>query len=148
MKLQSIAVLAAAALSMGTMSFALADDSKSYTEGPVSEVTSIRTKPGMFDAYMKWLDTTGKQLREDEKKAGLIVDYAIYAVMPRSPQDPDVYMVVTYKNMAALDGLDDRMEPILKKIWASTDAENKAAVDRESLREILGSQLIRRLNLK
>jgi hypothetical protein len=36
----------------------------------------------------------------------------------------------------------------LKKIWASRDTENKGAVDRESLREILGSQLIRRLNLK
>src|SRR5271169_1712270 len=119
MKLRYMATIAGAALSMGAISPVFADDSKSYTEGPVSEVTSIRTKPCMFDAYMKWLDTTGKQLREDEKKAGLIVDYAIYAVMPRSPQDPDVYMVVTYKNMAALDGLDDRAEPILKKIWAT-----------------------------
>jgi len=148
MKPRYLVTAALTALSMGAISSVLADDSKSYTEGAVAEVTSIRTKPGMFDAYMKWLDTTGKQLREDEKKAGLIVDYAIYAVMPRSPQDPDVYMVITYKNMAALDGLDDRAEPILKRIWASTDAENKAAVDRESLREILGSQLIRRLNLK
>lgn len=148
MKLRYLVTVAVAALSMSAISSVLADDSKPYTEGAVLEVTSIRTKPGMFDAYMKWLDTTGKQLREDEKKAGLIVDYAIYAVMPRSPHDPDVYMVVTYKNMAALDGLDDREEPILKKIWASRDAESNAAVDRESLREILGSQLIRRLNLK
>jgi hypothetical protein len=126
----------------------LADDSKSYTEGPVSEVTSIRTKPGMFDAYMKWLDTTGKQLREDEKKAGLIVDYAVYSVAPRSPHDPDLYVVITYKNMAALDGLSDRAEPLMKKIWASRDAAAKADVERESLREILGSELIRRLDLK
>ena len=62
-----------AALSMGAISSAFADDSKSYTEGTVTEVTAIRTKPGMFDAYIKWLDTTGKQLREDEKKAGLIL---------------------------------------------------------------------------
>jgi hypothetical protein len=148
MRLRYLATVAVTAMSMSAISSVLADDSKSYTEGTVSEVTSVRTKPGMFDAYMKWLDTTGKQLREDEKKTGLIVDYAVYAVMPRSPQDPDVYLVVTYKNMAALDGLDDRVEPILKKIWDSRDAENKAAVDRESLREILGSQLIRRLNLK
>ena len=91
---------------MSTISTALADDSKSYTEGTVMEVTSIPTKPGMFDAYMKWLDTTGKQLREDEKKAGLILDYAVYSVTPRSPHDPDVYLVITYKNMAALDGLE------------------------------------------
>ena len=140
--------LAVAALSMSAAFPVLADDSKSYTEGPVSEVTSIRTKPGMFDAYMKWLDTTGKQLREDEKKAGISLDYAVYEVSPRSPHDPDLYLVITYKNMAALDGLSDRFEPLAKKIWASRDAAAKADAERESLREILGSELIRRLDLK
>ena len=148
MKLRYLATIAVAALSMGAISPVFADDSKSYSEGPVSEVTSIRTKPGMFDAYMKWLDTTGKQLREDEKKAGLIVDYAVFATRPRSPGDPDIYLVITYKNMAALDGLEDRVEPIMRKIWSTRDAANKANVDRESLREILGSQIIRQLNLK
>lgn len=148
MKLRFLSALAVTALSMSGISSALADDSKSYTEGTVAEVTSVRTKPGMFDAYMKWLDTTSKQLREDEKKAGLIVDYAVYSVQPRSPQDPDIYLVVTYKNMAALDGLSDRVEPLQKKIWATRDAAAKAAIDRESMREILGTQLIRRLDLK
>jgi hypothetical protein len=148
MKLRYLVTLAVTALSMSAISPALADDSKSYTDGPISEVTSIRTKPGMFDAYMKWLDTTGKQLREDEKKAGLILDYTVFSVRPRSPHDPDLYMVVTYKNMAALDGLSDREEPLLKKIWATRDAAAKAGADRESLREILGSELIQRLDLK
>jgi hypothetical protein len=148
MNLRFLAVLAVTALSMSAISSALADDSKSYTEGPVMEVTSIRTKPGMFDAYMKWLDTTGKQLRDDEKKAGLIVDYAVYGAQPRSPHDPDIYLVITYKNMAALDGLSDRVEPLQRKIWATRDAGAKAAADRESMREILGTELIRRLDLK
>jgi hypothetical protein len=148
MKLRFLAALAVTALSMSASSSALADDSKVYTEGTVEEVTAIRTKPGMFDAYMKWLDTTGKQLREDEKKAGLIVDYAVYQAQPRSPHDPDIYLVMTYKNMAALDGLSDRVEPLAKKIWASRDAAAKAEADRESMREILGTQLIRRLELK
>jgi hypothetical protein len=148
MKQRFLAALAVTALSMSAISFALADDSKSYTEGTVSEVTSIRTKPGMFDAYMKWLDTTGKQLREDEKKAGLIIDYSVYSVTPRSPHDPDIYLVITYKNMAALDGLSDRVEPLQKKIWATRDAAAKAAVDRESMREVLGTEQIRRLDLK
>ena len=148
MKLRFLASLAITALSMGAISSALADDSKSYTEGTVIEVTSIRTKPGMFDAYMKWLDTTGKQLREDEKKAGLILDYAVYGALPRSPHDPDIYLVITYKNMAALDGLSDRVEPLQRKIWATREAGAKAAADRESMREILGSELMRRLDLK
>ena len=148
MKLRLLATLAVAALSMTATSTALADDTKAYTEGPVVVVTAIRTKPGMFDAYMKWLDTTGKQLRDEQKKAGVILDYAVYSANPRSPNDPDLYMTITYKNMAALDGLDDRVEPIMKKIYASRDASNKAAADRESLRQILSTELIRKLELK
>ncbi len=148
MKLRFLAAIAVTALSMSAISSALADDSKAYTEGTVIEVTAVRTKPGMFDAYMKWLDTTGKQLREDEKKAGLILDYAVYGALPRSPHDPDIYLVITYKNMAALDGLSDRVEPLQKKIWATREAGAKAAADRESMREILGTELMRRLDLK
>jgi hypothetical protein len=148
MKLRFLAALAVTALSTGAISSAVADDSKAYTEGTVLEVTSVRTKPGMFDAYMKWLDTTGKQLREDEKKAGLILDFAVYAAQPRSPHDPDIYLVITYKNMAALDGLSDRIEPLQRKIWATREAGAKAAADRESMREILGTEQIRRLDLK
>jgi hypothetical protein len=148
MKLRVLAAIAVAALSMSPISSVLADDSKAYTEGTVIEVTSIRTKPGMFDAYMKWLDTTGKQLREDEKKAGLILDYAVYGALPRSPHDHDIYLVITYKNMAALDGLSDRVEPLQRKIWATREAGAKAAADRESMREILGTELMRRLDLK
>ena len=148
MKLRFLATLAVAAVSLTATSTVLADDSKSYTEGPVVVVTAIRTKPGMFDAYMKWLDTTGKQIREDQKKAGIILDYAVYSANPRSPHDPDLYMTITYKNMAALDGLEDRVEPLMKKIYASRDASNKASADRESLREILGTELIRKLELK
>jgi hypothetical protein len=148
MQLRFLTALAVAVMSISTMSSALADDSKSYTEGTVTNVSSVRTKPGMFDAYMKWLDTTYKQLMEEEKKAGIIVDYVVYFAVPRSPHDPDLYLTVTFKNMAALDGLDDRLEPIERKVWATRDAANKADADRESMREILGSQLIRHLNLK
>jgi hypothetical protein len=148
MQLRFLTALAATVMSMSVMSSALADDSKSYTEGTVTDVSSVRTKPGMFDAYMKWLDTTYKQLMEEEKKAGIIVDYAVYGAVPRSPQDPDLYLTVTFKNLAALDGIDDRIEPIERKVWATRDAANKADADRESMREILGSQLIRHLTLK
>ena len=46
-----------------------------YTEGPVLIVSSIRTEPGMFEEYMKYLAGPYKQLMEGYKKAGIIVDY-------------------------------------------------------------------------
>jgi hypothetical protein len=111
------------------------------------EVSFVKTKPGKFEAYMQYLDTTYKQIMEASKKAGLIVDYAVYSASPRSPQDPDIILTVVYANMAALDKSDEA-EAVAEKIAGSMDAQSKAAIDRESLREVLGSELTRQLILK
>lgn len=147
MRVKVMGLLAAALLSVFSMTVS-ADDERSYNEGNVVDVTAVRTKPGMFDAYMKWLDTTYKQLMDEQKKAGIIVDYAVYAGSPRTPHDPDVYLVTVYKNMAALDNLDERTEAIARKVWASRDQANKADAERGVMREILGDELIRELKLK
>jgi L-rhamnose mutarotase len=126
---------------------ALASD-RPYTEGPVSTVSAIRTEPGMFETYMKWLSTTYKQLMEENKKAGIIVDYHIYQTQPRSPDDPNLYLVVTYKNMAAMDGLADKTDAIQQKIVGSQEVRDQQAIERSKMRTQLGTEMIRELVLK
>jgi hypothetical protein len=127
---------------------AYADEERTYTEGVVIDVTSVRTKPGMFDEYMKFLDGPYKKFNEELKKAGIIVDSSVYIAFPRGPHDPDLYLTTVYKNWAAFDGLRDKMDPIEKKIWGSMEASDKAAIDREKIREILGDQVIQEAKLK
>jgi hypothetical protein len=131
----------------GMAATALADDGRVYTDGPVVEVSYIRTKPGKFDDYMKFLATTYRTLMEANKKAGLIQDYGIYSATPRSPQDPDLLLTTTYANMAALDRSEES-EALSVKTIGSMASQTQAAIDREALREVLGSELIRKLNLK
>jgi len=123
-------------------------DDRSYTEGTVTEVTYIRTKPGMFDEYMKWVATQRKQEMEELKKAGVIVSYSVYAASPRTPQEPDLILTITYKNMAALDGLNDKTDPIDKKVFGSVENATQGAISRGQMREVLGSELVRELVLK
>ena len=129
------------------MTSASAADTKPFTDGPVTEVSYVKTKPGKFLAYMQYLDTTYKQIMEANKKAGLITDYAVYAATPRTPQDPDVILTVVYANMAALDKSDEG-DAVAEKIAGSMETQSKAAADRESLREVLGGELIRQMILK
>lgn len=131
----------------GMAATALADDGRVYKEGPVVEVTYIRTMPGRFDDYMKFLATTYRTLMDAEKKAGLILDYSIYSAAPRSPQDPDLLLTITYPNMAALDRSEES-DALAVKTVGSMAAQNQAAIDREALREVLGSELVRELVLK
>jgi hypothetical protein len=127
---------------------AFADDSRGYSMSSVTEVTSVRTKPGMFDEYVKFLAGPFRQEQEELKKLGIVTDYTFFGASPRAPHDPDLYIVVTYKNMAALDALDEKDEMVMKKVFGSVKQAEKGQIDRESIREILGSQLIRELKLK
>jgi hypothetical protein len=126
---------------------ACADDHP-YSEGPVVNVSSIRTANGKFEEYMKFLDTTWKATQEAGKKAGYILSYEVMTVEARSENDPDIYLVITYKNWAALDGLIAKGDEISKAVEGSVDAANKGFADRDKIRRTLGSQTRQVLNLK
>ncbi len=125
-----------------------AQDEHAYTEGPVMLVSFIRTEPGMFDEYVRYLASTYKKLLEEFKKQGIITDFAVYQAYPRTPQDADVILTVTYKNMAALDGLQARTDPTTKKVWGSLAKSDQAFADRGKMRKDLGTQMVRQLILK
>jgi hypothetical protein len=126
---------------------ALADD-HAYTEGPVVNVAKIRTVDGKFDDYMRWLGTTWKQEQEAAKKAGYIISYQVLAVEPRTLDDPDLLLVVTYKNWAALDGSLEKGDAISKQIEGSVAAASQSQYERAKIRRVLGSQTMQTLQLK
>ena len=57
-------------------------------------------------------------------------------------------LFVVYKNMAALDSLYERMEPLAAKAMGPRQKRADAAVSREAMREVLGDRYIRELILK
>ena len=109
---------------------------------------AVRTVDGHFDDYMHWLATTWKQQEEAAKKAGLINSYEVLVVEPRGPQDPDIYLVVEYKNWAALDGLGGKLDSISAQIEGSVDKANQSEVSRAKIRTLIGSQTMQRADLK
>ena len=105
----------------------VAQEARSYTEGPVSVVTSVKIHPGQFDHYMDYLAKTYKPVLEAQKKAGLVVAYGIYSTQARNPKEPDLYLVVTYPNMASFDGLADKEEEIDRSVTGQTREQSNAA---------------------
>ena len=137
------ACLAASSLSLD----ARAQDERQYTEGPVTEVAYIHVEYGHFEEYIDWLNSTWKPTMEATKKAGLIIDYKVFSLKPKLPDQPNIYIWITYKNMAALDkGAEE--EAVAKKVIGSTEVQNKARVGRNEYRKVLGSEYIRELILK
>src|SRR5438094_935235 len=135
--------LAAAALSLG----ARAEDERQYTEGPVTFVQEIAVEYGHFEEYIDWLNSTWKPTMEAMKKAGLVIDYKVFRAAPKSPDQPNIFLWITFKNMAALDkGVEQ--ENVAKKVICTTECQNEARVARSVYRKVLGTELIRELILK
>ena len=122
-------------------------DERAYTEGPVTLVANVEVEYGHFEEYIDWLNSTWKPTMEATKKAGLIIDYKVFRLTPKSPCQPNVILWITYKNMAALDkGAEE--EEVAKKVICSTECQNAARVGRNAYRKVLGYELMRELILK
>ncbi len=115
-----------------------------YKEGPVVVVSSIRTNPGQTANYMKYLFGDYAKQMNAEKAAGIILDWGVLTVEPRHLDDPDIYLTVTYANMGALDGLNDRVRPLMQKTMNMTpDQAAAGTAARGTMRRLLGSQMTR-----
>ena len=125
-----------------------ADDGRAYKEGPVTVVTYVKIKDGQFDNYMKWLDTTFKTENDAFIKAKVITGYKIYSNQARDPHDADLILSVTYANMAAMDNLNEKTDAITEKFEGDLAKQNQGFADRGTMREIMGSKMIRELILK
>ena len=108
----------------------------------------VKTKPGMGDDYIKGLAKTYKTAMEEEKKANVIVSYKILLGESSNEADYNMLLMIEYKNMAAFDGLRDKLDPIAQKVLGSEDERRQAAVKRTEIREILGSKVMREITLK
>src|SRR5215471_13007756 len=136
--------LAASSLSLN----AHAQDVRQYSEGPVTEVNYIQVEYGHFEEYIDWLKSTWKPTMEATKEAGLIIDYKVLKLTPRSPDQPNMILWITYKNGAAALDNGVELEEVAKKVIGSTEVQNKARVGRNEYRKVLGTEYFRELVLK
>jgi hypothetical protein len=82
--------LAASSLSLN----ARAQDERHYTDGPVTEVDYIQVEYGHFEEYIDWLNSTWKPTMEATKKAGLIIDFKVFSATPKSPGQPNIFLIL------------------------------------------------------
>jgi len=140
--------LAVAMLSLWSAVPAMAQDQ--YTEGPVWDVTYVRTKPDQRDAYLTSLKENTAPILAKEKKEGLVLDYKILNnLTQKDPHDWDLAIAVQYKNFAALDGVEIKELEIRNKMFGSKKAAEETMVQkRVEMREVVSVALYQELKMK
>src|SRR5579862_6639828 len=127
---------------------ALAQNDRQYTDGPVTLVNYIGVEYGHFEDYVDWLNSTWKPTMEALKKAGLIIDYKVFSATPKSPDQPNIYLWITFKNAAAALDKGVELEAVARKVICNTECQNKARVARSEYRKVIGTEYIRELILR
>ena len=125
---------------------------RGFTYGPVTEVGYIHVDYGHFDEYMAWVTSTWVPTMEAAKKAGLIIGYKVFQASPKSPDQPNVYLEITFKNMAAYAGdigdQADAVEAVTEKVICSSACQDQARVHRNEIRKVLGTEVTREIIFK
>jgi hypothetical protein len=147
MRLLSILFAAALLLSLSLPAQSVAQGLP-YTEGSVWSIGFVKTVPGMTNDYYRNLADNWLKMNEAAKKEGLVLSYKVLHGSAANTEDWDIMLMIEYKNMAAMDGMAEKMEALSGKLLGSQDTRRVGAVKRNEIREILGGKLVREIILK
>jgi hypothetical protein len=98
--------------------------------------------------YLNNLKTTWKATEDEALKEGLILSYKILDGESANPEDWNLMLMVEYKNLASMEGNDDKWDAISKKVVGDDAAMKQLRETRVSQRTIYGTKMLREVVYK
>ena len=114
------------------------DSGRVYENGSVWSVGYVETKPGHFDDYLEDLSNIWKRYLDEQKKDGDVLSYKIIANSWTRDGEPDLMLMVEYKNWAAFDRGNEYFDELAKRLQGGTEQAQQSNIDREELRNLRG----------
>ncbi|MBT8143423.1 MAG: hypothetical protein KJO55_01915 [Gammaproteobacteria bacterium] len=143
--------LRALCLLLVTFSFsaALADGHRVYEDGgSVWTVSFIETKPGHFDDYIENLNNIWRRYLDAQKDDGDVLSYKMIPISFPRDGEPNLMLMVEFKNWAAFDRGNDYFDKLAKKLQGGIDEATQSNIDREALRELRGGFVGQEISFK
>ena len=140
---------AVAALCVSFVTLSAAPAQVPYNEDTVQRVVLLRVMPGHNAAVMADFKKNVVPIFEAEKNAGLIISYHLFLNTTRNGADDwDMGYSIVFKNMAALDGLADKLYDLRMKQYGNPTAEQTAIDKRAGDAHVVSSMLLRNITLR
>jgi len=112
----------------------------------VTELTVVDVKTNYLDDYLVNLKTTWVRAMEVQKQMGSVVDYGVWVA--NGADSPNVWLTVTYKNMAALQGSAEEYNAFMAKLaeaGMNEEANDKTSKGYEEYRQIIDFAVMRKI---
>lgn len=121
---------------------------RSYKTGSAWTVSFVQVKNGQGLDYLNSLKTTWKVVQDEAIKQGLIVSYKILEGNASNPDDWQIMLMVEYKNLASMEGNEDKWDAIQKKVVGNEEDQKKLREIRVNMRTMYGTKLLREVVYK
>jgi hypothetical protein len=116
---------------------------KVYKDGSVWAVSFVKVNSNMGDEYLKNLKNTWNAVHTEAVKQGLILSFKVLSGKAANPEDWDIMLMSEYKNLASVEGNEDKWDAIYKKVVGDEATMKKLNESRSSMRTIFGDKLLR-----
>lgn len=121
---------------------------RTYKSGSAWAVSFVQVKNGMGLDYLNSLGKTWKTVQDEAIKQGLILSYKILEGNASNPDDWQIMLMVEYKNLASMEGNEDKWDAIQKKVVGNEEDQKKLREIRVNMRTMYGTKLLREVVYK
>ena len=118
---------------------------RTYKNGSAWAVSFIQVKNGMGGDYLNSLKTTWKAVQDEAIKQGLILSYKVLEGQASNPDDWQIMLMIEYKNLASMEGNEDKWDAISKKVVGSEEDQKKLREMRLNMRTMYGTKTMREI---
>ena len=134
---------------MLTLSIAAsAQVNRPYHNGSVWVVATIQMKPGMENAYKKYLTTDWKKEQEALKKDGQILSYCVLETEGHGSGDWNMLLMTEYKDLATYEANLAKADSLAQTVVGDDAKQVQGYRERLAIREVLGTRLARQIILE
>lgn len=145
MKTRILVLIFALTMVLTVNSFA---QERTFKNGSAWTVAFVQVKNGMGVDYINSLKTTWRAVQEEGIKQGLILSYKILEGNASNPDDWQIMLMVEYKNLASMEGNEDKWDAIQKKVVGNEEDQKKLRELRVNMRTMYGTKLMREVVYK
>ncbi|MDX1517157.1 MAG: hypothetical protein R3288_09975 [Woeseiaceae bacterium] len=124
------------------------DHTRGWEQGHVVQVTNVHIKDGMFNAYINDLNAHWRKFLEQQIEDGDVIRYGMYANPNSRKGEPDLILVVTFKDWGTFDRGVEYFEELGERVFGGMEEMRVAGVDRGELREIGTTMTLQEIRFK
>ena len=130
------------------MNVAQAQDEPPFIPGDYWEVTGIKTADGAGLKYARWLAGEWRKNSEFAKSQGWIKDFMVINNVHARSDEPDLYLIRVFENMATVEQGEERRKKYLEWAKKSMDKMAEESGNRAEYRTVMSTSLLRHMKFR